>query len=120
MTDSDEDLSQEQLYSLRRAAVEAQEMSRSALIEALCASLEARFRERAYFEGVFRSHGMSVRVKETYPWQPPETEEEFKCEMGYVPTAAEARRFVEDRYRDARMELDIDDIVATPDPESGI
>lgn len=120
MISMDEELRQEQQYLLRRAALEAQTMSREALIEALCTALEARFRERAYFEGIFRAHGMAVRVEEKYPLQQPETEEEFKELLGYVPTEQEAERYLEERYKDATMELDMDEIVLTPDPESGV
>jgi len=119
MIGMDEELRQEQQYLLRRTALEAQSMSREDLIEALCGALEARFRERAYFEGIFRSHGMMVRVEEKYPWRQPETEEEFKEVLGFIPTEEEAERYLEEQYRDATMELDMDEIVLTPDPESG-
>jgi len=120
MIGMDMELKQEQQYLLRRTALEAQSMSREDLIEALCGALEARFRERAYFEGIFRSHGMSVRIAETYPWQRPETEEDFKELLGYVPTQEEAERYLEERFRDATMDLDMDEIVLTPDPDHGI
>jgi lysozyme family protein len=116
----DDQLSQEQMFMLRRVALEAKSMSREELIAALCASWEVRFQQKQYFTLVTRANGMVMRVEEKYPWPQPETEEEFATAMGFVPTEEEAMQYLKQMHETATMELDMDEIVLTPDDESGV
>lgn len=115
----DAELTDEQQYMLRKVRLEAQAMSREELIEALCSSWEVRYQQRQAFISMGRSVGLRFSLTEQYPWQPPETLEEFEAVLGYVPTAEQAEAHVKEMWENARMELDMDEIVLTPDEESG-
>jgi FMN phosphatase YigB (HAD superfamily) len=110
-------LTTEQQYLLRRVAVEAQDLSRDELIEALCDCWEARFLQKQIFEYSSREAGFVFQVKERLPLQQPETEEEFTAIFGYLPTEEEAMAYLEDLQQIATMELDMDEIVLTPDDD---
>lgn len=113
----DGELSTEQQYMLQRLAMEAKGMSREQLIEALCDSWEARYRQRQCFISSSRSAGFVFQMEERRPWQQPETEEEFKEILGYVPTEEEANAYLKDAWETATMELDMDEIVLMSDEE---
>lgn len=115
----DVELTDEQQYMLCKVRVEAQSMSRDELIEALCTSWEARYQQRQLFISMGRGIGLNFALTEEYPWQPPETAEEFEEVLGYVPTERQAEAYVNELWENARMEIDMDEIVLTPDDESG-
>lgn len=116
----DIELTAEQRYMLRRVEIEAQAMSRDDLIVALCASWEARFKLKQTFLTNSREAGFIFFLEERHPWQQPETQEEFAALMGYVPTEDEANEYLRELHEVATMELDMDDIVLTPDDDSGM
>lgn len=116
----DGELTDEQQYMLRKVRLDAQSMSREELIEALCSSWEVRYQQRQAFISIGRSVGLNFSLTEQYPWQPPNTEEEFREVLGYVPTDQQAEAFVNELWENARMEIDMDEIVLTPDEESGL
>jgi methylase of polypeptide subunit release factors len=115
----DDELSEEQQYMLRKVRLEAESMSRQELVEALCDSWEARYRQRQIFTSMGQQFGLSFTVREEYPWQRPETEEEFEEVLGFVPTENEAEAYLKELWENARMDIDMDEIVLTPDEESG-
>lgn len=115
----DNELSEEQQYMLRKVRLEAESMTREELIEALCDSWEARYQQRQIFASMGRQFGLTFTVREEYPWQRPETEEEFKEHLGFVPTENEAEAYLKQLWENARMDIDMDEIVLTPDEESG-
>ncbi|MEN9859954.1 MAG: hypothetical protein RLZZ515_436 [Cyanobacteriota bacterium] len=114
----DEPLTAEQQYMLRRLELEARQMSREELIKALCASWEAKYRQLQFFTYSSRSAGFLFRIEERHPWQQPETEQEFKDILGYVPTEAEAQQYIKEAWETATMELDMEDIVLSPDDDA--
>ena len=114
---SDAKLTTEQRYLLRRVAVEAQDLSRDELIEALCNCWEARFLQKQIFACSSREAGFVFQIEERLPLQQPETEEEFTEIFGYLPTEEEAMAYLEDLHEIATMELDMDEIVLTPDDD---
>ena len=114
------ELTQEQKYLLRRVEIEARTMSKDELVEALCTSWEARFRLKQTFIANSRNAGFVFFLEERHPWQQPETREEFTELMGYEPTEEEAEEYLRDMWEAATMELDMDEIVLTPDDDSGL
>lgn len=104
---------------LHKVRIDAQALSKENLIEALCNSWEARYRQRQLFMAIGREAGLSFSLTEEYPWQRPETAEDFEALLGYVPTDKEASEYLQRIWEDARMEIDMDEIVLTPDEESG-
>jgi hypothetical protein len=113
------ELTEEQQYMLRKVRLEAASMNKEELIEALCDSWEARYQQRRIFTAMGRQFGLSFAIREEYPWQPPETEDEFKEVLGFVPTENEAKAYLKELWENARMDIDMDEIVLTPDEESG-
>lgn len=115
-----ESLSIEQQCMLRKVEVQAQEMSREELITALCEAWEAKYRLQQMFASIGQSVGLRFAVHEQTQWQPPETIEQFAEILGYVPTDEEAMEFMHQMAESATMELDMDEIVLTPDEDSGM
>jgi hypothetical protein len=115
---SEVELTAEQKYLLRRVELQAHHLSRDELVHALCNAWEERFRLKQTFLTISREAGFVFSLVERHPWQPPETDEEFKEVMGFVPTEEEAESFVRDLYETATMELDMDDIVLSEDDET--
>jgi hypothetical protein len=113
-------LTTEQQYLLRRVAVEAQELSRDELIEALCDCWEGRFLQKQIFACSSREAGFVFQIEERFPQQLPETEEEFTAIFGYLPTEEEAMAYINNLREVATMELDMDEIVLTPDDDSDL
>jgi hypothetical protein len=113
----DIELTSEQKYLLRRVEIEAHAMSKEQLVQALCASWEARFKLKQTFFVNSRAAGFVFFLEERHPWQRPETQEEFAELMGFVPTEDEANDFLRELQEVATMELDMDEIVLTPDEE---
>ena len=114
------ELTQEQKYLLRRVEIEARAMSKDELVEALCTSWEARFKLKQTFIANSREAGFMFFLEERHPWQQPETREEFAEILGYEPTEDEAEDYLREMWEVATMELDMDDIVLTPDDDSGL
>lgn len=110
-------LTTEQQYLLRRVAVEARDLSREELIEALCDCWEARFLQKQIFACSSREAGFAFQIEERFPLQLPETEEDFIAIFGYLPTEEEAQEYLEELNGIATMELDMDEIVLTPDSD---
>lgn len=113
----DIELTDEQQYQLRKVQVEAESMSRQELIEALCDSWEARYRLQQVFASMGEQYGLRFNLREEYPWQRPETEDEFKELLGYVPTEGQANAYLQELWENARMEIDMDEIVLAPDED---
>lgn len=114
------ELTQEQKYLLRRVEIEARAMSKDQLVEALCTSWEARFKLKQTFLANSREAGFLFFLEERHPWQRPETREEFMEVLGYEPTESEAEDYLREMWEAATMELDMDEIVLTPDDDSGL
>lgn len=115
-----ESLSIEQQCMLRRVEVQAREMSRDELVTALCEAWESKYRLQQMFASIGQSLGLRFAVQERMPWQPPETLNDFEPILGYVPTDDEAMEFMQQMAESATMELDMDEIVLTPDDDSGM
>lgn len=114
---SDDQLTTEQEYLLKRVRVEAQKLDRGELIDALCDSWEARFRLKQTFLSMSREAGFIFMLQERRPWRQPETEEDYKKALGYVPTEDEKKAYLKHQWESATMELDMDEIVLTPDED---
>lgn len=105
----------EQQYLLARIYLEAQTMSRAELADALCDSWLTRFQLKAIFESYCREHQLGFRIEEARPVIEFETEEDFMAVFGCIPTEEEARAYFRSLEEVATMELDMDEIVLTPD-----
>jgi hypothetical protein len=115
---SNVELTTEQQYLLRKVEVHARQLSRDELVAAVCNAWEERLKLKQTFLALSREAGFVFSLVERYPWQPPETEEEFEAILGFVPTEEEANDYLRDLYETATMELDMDEIVLTPDDDA--
>jgi hypothetical protein len=104
-------LTTEQEYLLKRVAIEAVELSRDGLIEALLACWEARLRQKQFFLEQSRSAGFIFKMEEGATLYAPETDEDFEEVFGYCPTPEEAEEYMCSLWENATMELDMDAIV---------
>jgi|TARA_B100000073_G_C23708517_1_gene563280 hypothetical protein len=104
-------LSEEQQFILRRVELEAQDLNREELVEALLASWEARFKLKAHFMEFSRDAGLSFRLEEARSPAAPESLEDLEQIFGYEPTEEETIDYMRSLYENATMELDMDDIV---------
>jgi hypothetical protein len=108
---SEELLTYEQQLILRRIYEDAQHMSRVQLIQALMQAWGEKFAlRRAYMESA-RENDIPVRICEMLLLSRPETKQEFKEILGYVPTAQQAMDFLDELEETATMELDMERIV---------
>jgi hypothetical protein len=118
VTRMDQDLlTTEQRYLLRKLELDAQAMSRPELISALCAAWEARFAQKQHFIYGTREAGMMLRLEERQPSQLPESEEDLCGLFGHAPTDEEVHAYLKEQWETATMELDMDEIVQTPDDD---
>ena len=106
-----ENLTEEQSFLLRRIEVEAQELDKEELIEALLASWEARFAMKATFMEFARAAGLSFRLDEARSPATPESLEDLEQIFGYEPTEEETIDYMRSLYENATMEIDMDEIV---------
>tara|TARA_Y100000589_G_scaffold119364_1_gene113649 strand:- start:5658 stop:5993 length:336 start_codon:yes stop_codon:yes gene_type:complete len=104
-------LSEEQQFILRRVELEAQELNREELIEALLASWEVRFKLKSSFMEFSRDAGLSFRLEEARSPSAPESLEDLEEIFGYEPTEEETIDYMRSLYENATMELDMDEIV---------
>tara|TARA_R100000458_G_C8084556_1_gene117855 strand:+ start:22 stop:360 length:339 start_codon:yes stop_codon:yes gene_type:complete len=109
-----EKLTLEQSYLLRRIALEARDLSREELINALLACWEGRFRQKQAFMESSRSAGYVFRLNEGGLLQAP-NESDLEEVFGYVPTEEEAEDYMRTLWESATMELDMDEIVLESD-----
>lgn len=108
-------LSPEQRFLLRRVEIEAREMSREGLVNALVSSWEVRFRMKQAFTDASRSAGCNFRIEVGSEMEDPTSEEELLATFGHLPTQEEYERRMREIHEDARMELDMAEIVLAPD-----
>lgn len=108
-------LTEEQQFILRRVHLEAQELSREELIEALLESWEVRFQLKASFMMFSREAGLSFRLDEARSPAAPESLEDFEEIFGYEPTEEETIDYMRSLYENATMEIDMDEIVLGTD-----
>ena len=109
-------LSTEQQYLLRRIHLEAQSMSREQLVRALIRATEEKLRLKQYFASI--SSG-GIRVVEGQACRLPEDEDGLREIFGHLPTESEIEAYYEQQYETATMEVDMDEIVLTPDEDFG-
>jgi hypothetical protein len=110
-----EDLTQEQEFLLARVTVEAMEMSRQELIEALVEAWYTKFQVRAAYESILQAEGLCFNISERVPCCDPTDAKSLASLLGYEPTAEEAEDYFCQAVEDATMELDMDEIVLTPE-----
>ena len=110
-----EQLTEEQQFILRRVELEAQELSKEELIEALLASWEVRFQLKASFMEFSREAGLSFRLDEARSPAAPESLEDLEEIFGYEPTDEETMDEMRSLYDNATMEIDMDEIVLGTD-----
>ena len=110
-----ETLNEEQEFILRRVELEAKELDREELIEALLASWEARFQMKTTFMDFARAAGLSFRLDEARSLAAPESLEELEEIFGYEPTEEETIDYMRSLYENATMEIDMDEIVLGSD-----
>tara|TARA_B100000902_G_C27309667_1_gene917605 strand:+ start:342 stop:680 length:339 start_codon:yes stop_codon:yes gene_type:complete len=104
-------LSEEQQFILRRVELEANELSREELVEALLASWEVRFKLKQHFMEFSRDAGLAFRLEEARSPSAPESLEDLEEIFGYEPTEQETMDYMKSLYENATMELDMDEIV---------
>ena len=110
-----EDLTQEQEFLLARVTVEAMEMSKTELIEALVEAWYTKFQVRAAYESILQAEGLCFNISERVPCVDPTNSESLAALFGYEPTAEETEDYFCQVVEDATMELDMDEIVLTPE-----
>ncbi len=111
------ELSQEQKFLLRRVELEAQELSKAELIDALLGCWEVRFQLKQSFMEFTRDAGIHFKLDEQRSLFSPDSLEELESVFGYEPTEEEAVNYIKDMYETATMELDMDEIVLGLDNE---
>ena len=112
-------LSTEQQYLLRRIHLEAQSMSREQLVDELLQAWEAKLRLKQYFASVVGAHGGGFQVVEGQTCRLPNSEKGLVEVFGHLPTDEEIAAYYEQQWETATMEVDMDEIVLTPDEDFG-
>lgn len=110
-----EELTQEQEFLLARIGVEALQMSKVELVEALVASWYSKYVLKAAYEQVLQDNGLCFNIQERNPCCDPTDVESMAALFGYSPTPEEAEEYFSQAIEDATMELDMDEIVLTPE-----
>lgn len=113
----DDSLTLEQAFLLQRVRLEAQDLDRDKLIDALCAAWEVRFRGKQAWLSMARQAGLLLQLEERHPWQPPKTRAAYERWLGYMPNATECEALLKHQQELATMELDMEAIVLTPDED---
>ena len=90
--------------------LEAQELDREELIEALLASWEVGFQLEATFMEFSRQAGLSFRLDEARSPAAPESLEDLEAVFGYEPTEDETIEYMKSLYENATMEIDMDEL----------
>lgn len=109
-----DELTQEQEFILARVGVEAAEMNRHELIEALISCWAHKLTMKQVYENVLAEHEIGFRMQEVMPVDLT-SEEALTGVFGYSPSDEEAEDYVNDAMESATMELDMDAIVLTPE-----
>ncbi len=104
-------LSEDQEFFLVRLCQIAQQMDRRDLIRALLSSWEERFLLKRMYQIAARQTGRFIEAEQIYQLAPPETEEDFKAVLGYVPTDQEAKEYLRQLEEGVTIGVDIEDIV---------
>ncbi len=108
---SEELLTYEQQLVIRQVAEEAQAMSREQLIQALMCCWGEKFALRRALAEAADEHDIPIKVSGPMMIRQPQTKAQFREVFGYVPTAREAREFLDELEETATMELDMERIV---------
>ena len=111
------ELTQEQKFILKRVELEAKDLNREELVEALRGCWEVRFQLKQSFMEFSRGAGIVFRVDEQRDPFSPDSMEDLESIFGYEPTEEEAVNYIKDVYESATMELDMDEIVLGVDNE---
>ena len=109
-----DELTEEQQFLLARIGVEAAAMNRTELIDALLSCWAQKMAMKQVYEAVLAENEIGFRMQELMPIDI--TSEETLTEVfGYSPSDQEAEDYVVDAMESATMELDMDEIVLTPE-----
>lgn len=110
----DEEFDLEQEFLLARVYAEAQELSKTELIEALVGAVAQKLAIQQMATDLMAEHGIGFRLQNGFAFDPtdPDTLTAF---LGYEPTEAEAEEYAIDAIEMATMELDMDAIVMAPE-----
>lgn len=109
-------LSAEQQFLLKKVEMEAEELSKEELIDALVDCWEQRFRLKQVFQEYTREAGISFRLEEARSPYAPESIEDLTAILGYEPTDEEALDYYQEMY-ESNMYIDMDEIVLGTDHE---
>ena len=109
-----DELTEEQQFLLRRVGVEATELSRIELIEALVSCWAQRLAMKQVYENVLAENEIGFRMQEVIGVDLT-SDEALTGIFGYRPSDQEAEEYMEDAIEAATMELDMDAIVLTPE-----
>lgn len=104
-------LTEEQQFILRKIEIEAQELDREELIDALLDCWEVRFRLKQTFMELSREAGITFKLEEAQSSSAPECLEDLEEIFGYEPSEEETVEFMKSVYENATMELDMDEII---------
>lgn len=110
-------LTEEQQFILRRIEIEAQDLEKEELIDALLDCWEVRFRLKQTFMEFTREAGLSFRLEEAQSPSAPECLEDLEEIFGYEPSEQETMEFMKSVYENATMELDMDEIILGGDQQ---
>lgn len=112
--EEDVQLSEEQEFLLARIALEAQHLSKEELVEALLSVWSAKMVQHEIYSAVLAENEISFRMQEHVPIDLSDPDALGRV-FGYEPSEEEAVDYVLDIMEGATMELDMDEIVLTPD-----
>ena len=104
-------LSEDQEFFLVRLCQVAQQMDRRDLIRALLSSWEERFLLKRMYQIAARQTGRFIEAERIYRLAPPETEEDFKAVLGYVPTDQEAEEYLRQLEEGVTIGVDMEEVV---------
>ena len=108
----DVDLDSEQEFLLQRVLVDAQDLSRDELVEALVNVWSSKFLQHNIYSRVLLEHGIGFMLQEHLPvdLSDPDSMQEY---FGHEPSEEEAAEYVLGLIEGATMELDMDEIGLT-------
>lgn len=106
-----EELSADQRFFLVQLCQIASRMDHRELVRALMSAWEERFLMQRRYQVAAREAGVFFEVGPFYKLAPPETPEEFRDALGYMPTDAEAKEYLRQLEEGVTMGVDMEEVV---------
>ena len=108
------DLSPEQQFLIARVGIDAQDLSKQELIEALVAVWTTKLLQQQIYSQVMLEHNIGFVIDEHYPVDLSEPDA-LKTVFGYEPSEEEASDYLIGLIESSTMELDMEEIISTPE-----